>query len=99
MDCSPGSGTAAPKARINHVKKIRDNLQVSIKKLKADISVLEAEVSDLNQSIKANKNERKREKVNKNTIIDSYTIPKEIGDASCISALSGCSVIELAKAF
>ena len=53
----------------------------------------------VSEKIKANKNERKREKVNKNTMIDSYTIPKEIGDASCISALSGCSVIELAAFF
>lgn len=62
MDFSPSSGTAPYKTRINHVKKIRDNLQNSIKTLKNDISYLEAEVSELNQSIKTNKNEIKNKK-------------------------------------
>ena len=62
MEFSPASGIASPKTRVNYVKKIRDNLQNSIKKLTYDISILEGEVSDLNQSIKANRNEIKNKK-------------------------------------
>lgn len=69
MNFPPGSGTATPKTRVNHVKKIRDNLKHSIQSLKNDISILESEVSNLNQSIKTNKNEIK----NKQQDLENYS--------------------------
>ncbi|OHS99877.1 hypothetical protein TRFO_08180 [Tritrichomonas foetus] len=55
IDCSPGSGTATPDARVNHVKKKREKLQLAIQELKSEIENNESDIQLIQQNIEMNK--------------------------------------------